>query len=96
MLVSVCASWAKDGPTGCLPLRQVGQQTGDLVASEGWLRLHVFVDWLLVGEAFSVQVLQRSSILDVKRQVQQQTGGLGDGWLRVPFDLCISVCFLRA
>jgi hypothetical protein len=29
----------------------------------------------LVGEAFSVQVMQRSSILEVKQQVEQQTGG---------------------
>jgi hypothetical protein len=41
--------------------------------------------WLLVEEAFSVQVLQRSSILKVKRQVEQQTGGWGasEGWLRL-------------
>jgi hypothetical protein len=30
----------------------------------------------LVGQAFSVQVLQGSSILEVKRQVEQQTGGM--------------------
>eukprot|EP00882_Tetradesmus_deserticola_P014461 GHRQ01015379.1.p2 GENE.GHRQ01015379.1~~GHRQ01015379.1.p2 ORF type:complete len:113 (+),score=49.12 GHRQ01015379.1:266-604(+) len=29
----------------------------------------------LVGEEFSVQVLQHSSILEVKQQVEQQTGG---------------------
>jgi hypothetical protein len=38
---------------------------------------------------FSVQVLQRSSILEVKRQVEQQTGGLRKGWLRRVFGCCM-------
>jgi hypothetical protein len=63
-----------------------GDEAGYEAAPAGALSLSVRS---LVGEAFSVQVLQRSSILEVKRQVEQQTGErLSEGWLR---HVCVRV-----
>jgi hypothetical protein len=53
--------------------KDAGDAAGYEAAPAGALSLSVRP---LVGEAFSVQVLQRCSILEVKRQVEQQTGGL--------------------
>jgi hypothetical protein len=56
--------------------KDAGDEAGYEAAPAGALSLSIRP---LVGEAFSVQVLQRSSILEVKRQVEQQTGGLNEG-----------------